>query len=261
MNRLAFTLLAFTCMQFAKADDPTDVAINQENVTEADAMIGLQVEPLHPALTSQLPEAIGKGRGILISHVAAGSPAEKAGLKMHDILVGYGNQRLYSPQQFAKLVRNDTPGRTVKVGYVRHGQEQQVDITLTKKVVTSIPTMVPRFRGPSGPSIDPYMILAEPRKQRWDIFESLTIKQIDDDHFKVTINYTDSDDKTVSQSYEGTRDEIRDAVTSDKALPPSAREPILRALNVTPVYVTPNPYQLPEILQQQLLDWPQDRRI
>jgi len=54
--------------------------------------LGVGAVPLHPALTAQLPEVTGKGRGVLVANVMKGSPAEHAGLKVHDILISYDKQ-------------------------------------------------------------------------------------------------------------------------------------------------------------------------
>ena len=69
------------------------------------AYLGVGVESLPTALTSQMPSVLSEGCGVLVADVAAGSPAEKAGLKQNDILISYDDQRLYSPEQFVKLVR------------------------------------------------------------------------------------------------------------------------------------------------------------
>ena len=38
------------------------------------------------------------------------SPADMAGLKVHDEIVTYDKQDIYSTQQLVKLVRNNEPG-------------------------------------------------------------------------------------------------------------------------------------------------------
>ena len=89
-----------------------------------EARLGIGVSPLPELLTSHLPDVIGKGRGVLVSEVVADSPAAKAGLQKHDVLVRYGDQDLYSPEQLVKRVRNDAPGNEVQIEYVRAGRAQ-----------------------------------------------------------------------------------------------------------------------------------------
>ena len=52
-----------------------------------EASLGIAVSSMPEVLTSHLGEVIGDGRGVLVAEVMQGSPAEKAGLKKHDILV------------------------------------------------------------------------------------------------------------------------------------------------------------------------------
>src|SRR5262245_4815219 len=69
--------------------------------------VGVGIEPLHPAFAAQIPNTFAKGQGLLVVQVGEGSPAEKAGIKVHDILMTLGDQRLFSQDQLSKLVLSD----------------------------------------------------------------------------------------------------------------------------------------------------------
>jgi len=86
--------------------------------------LGVSVRDVRPA------EAGGeRAAGVLIDDVRPGSPAEKAGLKRGDILVEFDGERVRSARQFARLVQETAPGRTVKAAMVRDGRRSDIEIT------------------------------------------------------------------------------------------------------------------------------------
>ena len=74
----------------------------------------------------------------MIANVMKGSPAEKAGLRMHDILAAYDDQKLFAGDQLVKLVRADKPGRSVKLQIVREGQLETVTVVRTLPLAESL---------------------------------------------------------------------------------------------------------------------------
>lgn len=64
------------------------------------------------------------GYGLVIRHVAPGSPAAHAGLMRFDIIVAFGTQRLYGVKQFNTLLGKARPGQTVKLSVVQVGEKQ-----------------------------------------------------------------------------------------------------------------------------------------
>ena len=69
--------------------------------------------------------------GVEVTRIAPDSPAEKAGIKIGDIVTQYNGQRVEGMDQFSTLVRETPPGREVKIGVVRNGAPQ----TITAKIV------------------------------------------------------------------------------------------------------------------------------
>ncbi len=68
-------------------------------------------------------------RGAAIDQVRPGSPAERAGLRVGDVVVDFDGERVRSARQFARLVVETVPGSTVKATVVRAGQRRDVQIT------------------------------------------------------------------------------------------------------------------------------------
>lgn len=60
-------------------------------------------------------------RGAEITSVLEDTPAAKAGLKIGDVVLDYGGQRVESMEQFIRMVRETPAGREVKIGVSRSG--------------------------------------------------------------------------------------------------------------------------------------------
>src|SRR5215831_16773154 len=61
--------------------------------------LGVDLQPMPHALFSQLPGILPKGQGVLIGFVEKGSPADKAGLKMDDVVLSFDKKDVVSPDQ------------------------------------------------------------------------------------------------------------------------------------------------------------------
>lgn len=90
--------------------------------------LGVVLDELSPAVASQLP--LDPGTGLIVEHVTPESPAAKAGLQKHDVLVRLGDQMLIAPKQLQTLVANHKAGDTVELVFLRKGQQQKVTATL-----------------------------------------------------------------------------------------------------------------------------------
>jgi len=90
--------------------------------------LGLGTQALHP----QLAEAFGaKGeKGILVNHVVPGSPAERGGVRMGDILVDLEKSRISGVKEFQRLVADKEPGAKVTLEVVREGKRVATMVTV-----------------------------------------------------------------------------------------------------------------------------------
>ena len=71
----------------------------------------------------------GVTSGVRISDVDTDSPAAKAGLQQGDVVIEFDGERIRSARQFSRLVSETVGGRSVKLGIVRNGQRQTIDVT------------------------------------------------------------------------------------------------------------------------------------
>lgn len=94
------------------------------------AWLGLSTEEAPETLATHLK--LGPGVGLVVTYLAPDGPAAKAGLQKNDVLIDYNGQPLVLPEQLRKLVRVGKVGEEVKLGYLRQGERQTVELTLGK---------------------------------------------------------------------------------------------------------------------------------
>lgn len=74
--------------------------------------------------------ASGFSVGAEVATVEAGSAADKAGVKVGDVVTRFQDLTISDPNQLTAAVREQPAGATVKVTVLRGGKEQQLDVTL-----------------------------------------------------------------------------------------------------------------------------------
>ncbi|MFO0965878.1 MAG: PDZ domain-containing protein [Gemmataceae bacterium] len=95
-------------------------------VRPIDEKLGLHLTRVSDAIADQL--GLPKTRGMMIERVTAGSPAEKAGLKAHDIVLAWDGKEMPSDlAAFRKTAGEMKPGAAVTLKVLRRGKEQTID--------------------------------------------------------------------------------------------------------------------------------------
>jgi serine protease Do len=89
------------------------------------AEIGVSIRDAEP----RQAEADGSPAGVVVDEVRPDSPADKAGIKRSDIIVGFDGERVRSARQFSRLVQETAPGRRVTATIVRDGKKSEVQLT------------------------------------------------------------------------------------------------------------------------------------
>ena len=82
--------------------------------------------------------------GALITELAPGGPAEKAGLKVNDVVMEYDGQRVQGMEQLQRLIHESVPGRSIKVGVWRSGAMVSVDLSPELRRNMPVEVVVPR---------------------------------------------------------------------------------------------------------------------
>lgn len=124
IHLLSFALL---CGAIASAQDAAPVVVAKQSVGEA--WLGLGVSKPDAVTTTQLP-ALPPGIGFVVSELAAGGPAVKAGIRKHDLFWKMEQQMLVNEGQLATLLRLAEPGDEVTVSIFREGKSLDLKVTL-----------------------------------------------------------------------------------------------------------------------------------
>ncbi len=215
------------------AKDAKSAQQDQEKTSQV-AYLGVAVEPLHPAFSQNATNASEHKHGMLIAQVAKNSPAEKAGLKPHDLLTTYDDQKLFFPRQLVALVHEDSAGRKVNLGIVRQGKPQTISVTLGTHAMPKAnqEELILTGRTPRGSS-GQAQNKGSKGTSPWISFDSMTLKSLGKGRYSIEIAYEAKDGKIEHASFEGTRQDIHKRIIAQKDLPKNERQHLLRTLDVS----------------------------
>jgi membrane-associated protease RseP (regulator of RpoE activity) len=104
---------------------------------EKGTYLGVLISPVPDILYDQLPD-LPRNQGVVITHVLPDSPAARAGLRRHDVLLAYNDDKIRDCEHFSRLVRDDKADSKVKLELLRGGQKQTIEVTLALGPVLKI---------------------------------------------------------------------------------------------------------------------------
>ncbi|HVR73474.1 MAG TPA: PDZ domain-containing protein [Planctomycetota bacterium] len=88
------------------------------SAAEGGAYLGVFMGPIPEVLQAQ----IGEKEGVILEKVVSGSPAERAGLRRHDVIIAIGGEKVAGPEDLIDRVGAAKPGDVLKLD-VRRGKE------------------------------------------------------------------------------------------------------------------------------------------
>src|SRR5512139_1317568 len=71
--------------------------------------------------------------GVLVSQIVEASPAEKAGLRGRDVIVGIDGVNVNTPAELIERIRKLPPNSWIGLRIVRRGAERQIDVRLGER--------------------------------------------------------------------------------------------------------------------------------
>jgi len=89
-------------------------------------------------------------RGVVISKVVEGSPAEKAGLRKDDVVLSFNGEEVTSVRKLNRLIGEVAPEHTARLTISRSGGEQELSVTLAKRNDYTTALTMPRMEGELG---------------------------------------------------------------------------------------------------------------
>ncbi|WP_456405284.1 S1C family serine protease [Thiolapillus sp.] len=233
-KKLLFCLVAALSLPASAVLHAADAAPKaeapQQQATAAPAYLGVVVGPVPQAVQAQLPEDIAPNQGLMVMRVMPGSPAEKAGLKPHDVLLAFDGKKLISPEDLISSVNNKKAGEQSRVEILRHGKVTGVDVTLAAQEGYQ---PGPRY------SRDFPQLMPPPLPQRPDpqgevfvqkSFQAMSVNRQPDGKYKAMIEFLDQDGNLKKYEYEGSGDELREQIKKEKDLPEAQKQQLLNAL-------------------------------
>jgi serine protease Do len=90
--------------------------------------LGVQIIPLSDDLARTYGRTDAKGAAI--TDITDDSPAEKAGLKPGDVVIGVDDRAVTDNNDLSRYVASKAPGQTVRLRILRDGQEKVIPVTL-----------------------------------------------------------------------------------------------------------------------------------
>ena len=97
------------------------------------AYLGLLTGPVSRELRAQF--GLAEGFGLQVAEVMPESPAKQAGLKEHDVLVTFEDQKLVNMEQLQTLVRAKKKDDQVTLSIITGGQPKQVTIKIGERMM------------------------------------------------------------------------------------------------------------------------------
>jgi serine protease Do len=93
--------------------------------------IGVHAQTINPVMARGL--GLPQDAGVILGDVYPGSPAEKAGLRMGDIIVALDGKPMENGRQFQVNVYRKQIGKTTKVEYIRNGSKTTAQVTVAER--------------------------------------------------------------------------------------------------------------------------------
>jgi S1-C subfamily serine protease len=138
--------------------------------------VGLYLEELNPDLL--LYFGIKEGSGLLVNRLTKGSPAEKAGLKVGDVLVRVDGKKVESVADLSALIQDKKKGEKVKFDIVRDKKPMSVEVEVGEDEGPSLSDLLR-----SLPSPDEWGAMGKEMAQEYDrsheVYEKFNYDQRD----------------------------------------------------------------------------------
>jgi serine protease Do len=149
MKKYSLALVyAFLCGVFATQASAQQTLQDLQYLVQGGSYLGIGVREVDTARAQVLK--LKEERGVEVTSVEPGSPAEQAGLKASDVVLEFAAERVQGTDQFVRLVRETPAGRKVKLGVWRNGNNTSVTVTVgTRK--SAISQRMPKMDMPQIP--------------------------------------------------------------------------------------------------------------
>jgi serine protease Do len=115
---------------FAIASDVVTTVVEQlkDHGAVARGWLGVEIQPVTPDLADSL--GVNDASGALVAKETASSPAEKAGVKVGDVITAVNGDKVADPKELARRVAALGPKKVAELTISRNGKPETIDVTL-----------------------------------------------------------------------------------------------------------------------------------
>ena len=93
--------------------------------------IGVYIQDLNEELSEHF--GVKKGTGLLVSKINEDSPAEKAGLKVGDVIVKADGKRVETTNELVDLIQDKERGEKIKIVFLRDRKERSAEVEIEEE--------------------------------------------------------------------------------------------------------------------------------
>lgn len=93
--------------------------------------IGVYLDELNPELSKYF--GVPEGRGLLVSRVNAGSPAEKAGLKVGDVIISADGKRVETLEALTDQIQSKKKGEKIVLDIIRDKKKLKIEVEVAEE--------------------------------------------------------------------------------------------------------------------------------
>jgi len=128
-------------------------APQDKSARQAAPTFGLKLASVPDVVYAQVP-ALREGRGLLVLQVVPDSPADRAGLSRHDILLSCDDDELHKPEQLdLRILAEQHKHSPLRLRVLRSGKELTLRMSPTLLLVSG-PTATLKPGGPPAVNVD-----------------------------------------------------------------------------------------------------------
>lgn len=126
--------------------------------------IGVYIQDLNEELSEHF--GVKKGTGLLVSEISEDSPAEKAGLKVGDVIVKADGKRVETTNELVDLIQDKERGEKIKIVFLRDRKERSAEVEIEEEERRGS-FFFPRGREVFFDSLDDYQEKFQNQYRKW----------------------------------------------------------------------------------------------
>jgi len=98
--------------------------------------LGVGIQPVSKELAEYYN--LENDQGAMVTEVFPGDPADKAGIKSHDIILSVNGKKVESSRDLSAMIADIPVGEKITVEFIRDGKRKKVTVTIAKREDTEI---------------------------------------------------------------------------------------------------------------------------